>query len=280
MSIIICPNCKSLLYQYGKTLKCENNHSFDFAKEGYINLLLPNQKKKNNPGDNKIMLNARDEFLATGHYDFLIEKIETAINSLNLFSFSNNELTHLLDLGCGTGYYTRNIFKEKNIKKTGIDISKIGIAKASKKDKTSTYIVGSAFNLPIASNSIDLLLNIFAPIHLDELERVLKLRGYFIKVIPIGNHMREVAELVYENFIPHQSSFQKEIELNSKFEIIKTKDLKKILFLSGQELRNFITMTPYFYKFKKEEMESLEELSVTISFQIIIGKLLFDRILG
>ena len=272
MSIIICPNCKSLLHQVEKSIRCQNGHSFDFSKGGYINLLLANQKKTNNPGDNKMMLNAREAFLATGHYDFLIENIESTINSFEPFSSSNDGIIHLLDLGCGTGFYTRNIFKQKKLRKIGIDISKIGIAKASVKDKASTYLVGSAFNLPIEDSSIDLLLNIFAPIHLEELKRVLKSDGYFIKVIPTGDHMKEVAELVYEEFIPHQSSIKEDLEANPTFQIVKVEDLKRSIFLSGQDLLNFISMTPYLYKFKQEQLEMLKELSVTISFQIIIGK--------
>jgi 23S rRNA (guanine745-N1)-methyltransferase len=272
MSIIICPNCKSLLHQIEKTVRCENGHSFDFSKEGYLNLILANQKKKNNSGDNKIMLNARDAFLSTGHYDFLIDNIESAFHSFDLFSTTKDGMIQLLDLGCGTGYYTRNIFKQKNLKKIGIDISKIGIAKASIKDKDSTYLVGSAFNVPTADNSIDLLLNIFAPIQLAELKRVLKSGGYFIKVIPSGDHMKEVAELVYEEFIPHQSSIQEDLESNSIFQIIKVENIKRTIFLAGQDLLNFISMTPYLYKFKQEQLEVLKELSVTISFEIIIGK--------
>ena len=272
MSIIICPNCKSLLHQFEKTVRCENGHSFDFSKEGYINLLLANQKKKNNPGDNKLMLNAREAFLSTGHYDFLIDNIELTINSFDLFSTSTDRMIQLLDLGCGTGFYTRNIFKQNILKKIGIDISKIGIAKASIKDKDSTYLVSSAFNLPVEDNSIDLLLNIFAPIHLEELKRVLKPGGYFIKVIPTGDHMKEVAELVYEEFIPHQSTIKEDLESNSMFQIVKVENLKRTIFLSGQDLHNFISMTPYLYKFKQEKLELLKELSVTISFEIIIGK--------
>ena len=271
MPIIICPNCKSLLHQSEKTVRCQNGHSFDVSKEGYINLLLANQKKTNNPGDNKIMANAREAFLSTGHYGFLLDNIESTINSLDLFSTTDGGIFHLLDLGCGTGFYTRNLFTRKNFKKIGVDISKIGIAKASIKDKDSTYIVGSAFDLPIADNSIDLLINIFSPLYLEELKRVLKPGGYFVKVIPIGHHMKEVAELVYEEFIPHQSSIKEDIESDSMFRIIKAGNIKNIISLAGQDLLNFISMTPYLYKFKEGQLESLKELSVTISFEVIIG---------
>lgn len=272
MPIISCPNCKSILHPVEKTLRCENGHSFDFSKEGYINLLLANQKKTNKPGDNKIMTNARDAFLSKGHYNFLIDYIESTINSFDLFSTTKDESIHLLDVGCGTGFYTRSLFKQKKINKIGIDISKIGVAKASVKDKDSTYIVSSAFNLTIKDKSIDLLLNIFSPIHLEELKRVLKSGGYFVKVIPIGNHMKEVAELVYEKFIPHQSSIKEEIGSDAMFQIIKVENLKRIISLSEQDLLNFISMTPYLYKFKQEQLDLLKELSVTISFEVIIGK--------
>ena len=270
MPIIICPNCKTLLHQFEKTMRCENGHSFDISKEGYINLLLANQKKKNNPGDNKLMANAREAFLSTGKYDFLLDAIETTINSFDMFSASSNKAIHLLDVGCGTGYYTRKLFAQNNIEKIGIDISKIGIAKAALKDKDSTYIVGSAFNLPIEDESINLLINIFAPTLLEEIKRVIKPEGYFIKVIPTGDHMKEVAELVYETFIPHQSSIQENIESHSEFRILNVENLTKVIFLSGQDLLNFISMTPYLYKFKEDQLVLLEELSVTLSFEIII----------
>ena len=105
MSIIICPNCKALLQKIDKTVRCENGHSFDYAKQGYLNLLLPNQKKTNSPGDNKLMLTARESFLSTGHYDFLLQHIESSLKALNYFSAENGNNTQLLDLGCGTGYY-------------------------------------------------------------------------------------------------------------------------------------------------------------------------------
>ena len=272
MPIISCPNCKSALQQVERTMRCENNHSFDFAKQGYINLLLANQKKSNNPGDNKIMINAREAFLSTGHFDFLIDGIESTIDSLESFLTSETDDIQILDVGCGTGYYTRNLFKQKPINKIGVDISKIAVAKAAVKDIDATYIVGSAFDLPIADNYVDLLLNIFSPIDLEELTRVLKSGGYFIKVIPAGDHMKEVAEIVYEKVNPHQSSIKADIESISLLKIVKVESFKRVISLQELDLHNFITMTPYLYKFKKGQVEMLMEMDVTVSFDLIIAK--------
>ena len=272
MPIIICPNCKLLLHQIGNTLRCQNGHLFDIARQGYVNLLLANQKKNSNPGDNKIMINARDAFLSKGYFDFLIDNIESMVNSSDCFSEPNTKSVHLLDLGCGTGYYTSTLFKDKDINRVGVDISKTGITKAAVRDKASTYIVGSAFDLPIDNDAVDLIVNIFSPMHLEEAKRVLKHGGYFIKVVPAGDHMKEIAELVYEKLIPHQSYFKEEIESDSNFSIVSVDTLKRIIDFPEGDLRDFITMTPYLYKFKKGQLESLKNMSVTTSFEIIIGQ--------
>jgi len=74
MSTLICPFCQSeLLATEHKSYACENNHNFDLSKEGYLNLLPVNQKSSKDPGDNKMMISARREFLELGHYDPLIE---------------------------------------------------------------------------------------------------------------------------------------------------------------------------------------------------------------
>jgi len=270
MSIINCPNCKSALRLSTQQLKCEKGHCFDFAKEGYVNLLLPNKKKKSDPGDSKLMINAREAFLSTGHYDFLITAMESAINSLPPFSGRTTECPYLLDLGCGSGYYTRRIFEDASLHKIGVDISKAGVSKAAKKDKDSTYIVGSVFDLPIKDNAVDLIINIFAPSSISEVKRVLQVGGHFLKIVPGKDHMKEIASLVYETFIPHQSTIATELSADAALEDFKVEKVEKKITLREEHLHNLISMTPYFYKFKKRELEELKELSVTISFEVIV----------
>jgi len=267
MSIIICPNCKSILQRLDKTVRCDKGHSFDVSKDGYINLLLPHQKKKLNPGDNKIMMNAREAFLSTGHYDLLIDQINKSIESLK----TEHVPLHFLDIGCGTGYYTRQILKNDPLTKIGLDISKQGITKASKKDKEATYIVGSAFDIPIQLESVDIAMSIFSPIQIQEVHRVLKKDGIIIKVIPSQDHMKEVAALIYDKLAPHDSSIITDLEKNG-FKIISEHTIDNKVSLKDQILHSFIRMTPYLYKFKEGAIEELKELSVSLSFKIIIAE--------
>ena len=153
LNILKCPNCGSELLVKDKGLSCQSGHFFDFAKEGYVNLLLPNQKKTKNPGDDSVMINARDSFLKAGYFEKLNSHIASTVD------FSGKVV---LDAGCGTGYYLSSI-EAKDCVKIGADISKYAIKKASKNDEKSSYFVASIFNMPIKEQSIDIIFNIFAP---------------------------------------------------------------------------------------------------------------------
>ena len=65
--MFICPICKSKLNIVGKAYSCENNHSFDIAKQGYVNL-LPVNKKHSDMLKDKLIVN----FDCVGNGDQLI----------------------------------------------------------------------------------------------------------------------------------------------------------------------------------------------------------------
>ncbi len=67
-SIFICPVCGSSLSREDRLYRCGSNHTYDISKEGYVNLLLANQKQSREPGDSKEMLDARRSFLKKGYY--------------------------------------------------------------------------------------------------------------------------------------------------------------------------------------------------------------------
>lgn len=45
MGILLCPVCGNELKKDEKRLFCSNAHSFDIAKEGYVNLLIKSATK-------------------------------------------------------------------------------------------------------------------------------------------------------------------------------------------------------------------------------------------
>ncbi|PCI99186.1 MAG: rRNA (guanine-N1)-methyltransferase [Flavobacteriales bacterium] len=273
MSIIICPYCKSSLYDSKeKTYICENNHSFDIAKQGYLNLLPVNQKKSKDPGDNQMMIAARRNFLELGFYDPLIESIKNLITEK--LSFVTKDII-AFDAGCGEGYYSEKALNNLPGLKTeilGTDISKYAVKNAAKKYKNNFYFVSSIYNLPIKNTSTDLILSVFSPIMAEEFKRILSKQGYVIIVSPAPNHLREIAELIYDTFRPHTSNIVEKMTPLFKHDFTK-KITFKIDLKSTEVLLSLLKMTPYYWSTGIERLENItnkNELSVTCDFNIDI----------
>lgn len=235
LGILICPNCGEKISYIGAQLLCPHNHCFDIAKEGYVNLLLPNQKKSKEPGDDKTMIDARQEYLNNGYYQPLRDKI------CEIIDLSNADV--ILDAGCGTGYYANDIDPNKH-QICGIDISKYAIKMASKNNKNNSYIVASIFSLPIANESIDVILNVFAPKPKAEFERVLKNNGLIIEVVPGKDHLKELKTIIYKKeFLENKEKYAFE---NFKLEQTQRLSYTKC-FNNACDLINLLKMTPYWY---------------------------------
>ncbi len=262
----ICPVCRNKLNKdtkksaYG-SLVCEKNHSFDYAKQGYVNLLTADKMHSKNPGDNKLMVEARESFLKKDYYkpfcDALKEEAE------------KTSPKNILDAGCGEGYYTASLYAEKrNI--YGVDISKNAIISAAKKNKSINYSVASLFSLPFYDESFDMLISLFAPYAHDEFIRVLKKGGIMILGIPDENHLFEIKELLYDE--PYKNEV-KDFHLDD-FEFLYNRDIKFKMNLSDNTgIQNLFMMTPYYYrtpKEKTEKLKALEKLTISAEFKLLV----------
>lgn len=255
--MLICPNCKNKLSQEDRVYKCINKHSFDIAKEGYLNLLL----NKSNSGDNFTMVKSRQIFLEKNYFLTLLNHIIHELEDLNL------QNPNILDLGCGNGYYTSAIARKYN-NVIGLDISKEAIKLASKGNNSINYLVASAKDLPLATNSIDIILNVFAPLFIKEAYRVLKDNGVLIKVTPNKNHLLELKEILYDT-----------VYLTTKKNDYFGLELKKSHNLSYQintdidDLLMLLKMTPYIYKTSfnnLNKLKNVDNLNITLDFNILI----------
>ncbi len=239
--MFICPICKSKLNIEGKAYICENNHSFDIAKQGYVNLLPANKKHSDNPGDSKDMVLSRREFLESGYYNCFTEKLCEIINSL----FSKSQEIFVADCGCGEGYYDGKLNAIPcDIKLFGFDISKEAVRYAAGKYKMYRYAVGSCFDMPLSDNSFDLALNIFAPMVESEMSRILKKDCYMIYAVPGKRHLMGLKELLYENTYENE---EKHTEYDG-FEFIDRISVQREITVDGEMGVNLFKMTPYYFK--------------------------------
>lgn len=203
----ICPICASPLTLTERTFCCENRHSFDLAKEGYVNLMPANHKHSKNPGDSKEMMQARREFLATGHY----AKLSETLAKVAMDSVSGSDNITLLDMGCGEGYYTDGIRKAlpETAQVYGLDISKVAVRYASKRYPECDFSVASSYRLPLSDNSLDVIVKVYAPSSEEELLRCLKPGGVLISVTPGERHLYQLRERIYQTVRPHQDETEK-----------------------------------------------------------------------
>ena len=251
MTAFICPLCQSQFTQIHNTQVCENNHHFDIAKEGYLNLLPVQSKSSKNPGDNQEMMMARRAFLNTAGYLPLAEKV-AAISQQYL---AERAATTILDLGCGEGYYTDIIKKtlpDSNV--CGIDISKVAIRYAAKRYKEIDFCVASAYQVPLADDSLDLIIRIYAPSKAQELLRLIKQKCYLITVTPAPRHLYQLREVIYEQVNDHKEENEAVVGF-SKIEQINLSYALEIT--HSQQLKDLINMTPFAWKFTPEKYNEL-----------------------
>lgn len=258
--MLICPHCKKELIKEEKRYACENGHHFDIAKQGYTNMAKPTHKQS---GDNKEMVQARSAFLKTGLYAPLCDGLIKILQNMNVNT--------LLDAGCGEGYYTNTIQESLDTKVFAFDMSKEALKVASRKNKNVMYFLSSIFSLPIADESVDVVLSVFAPFAQEEFARVLKLGGYVIKVDPHKKHLYEMKEILYENVYENEV-----LSINTnEFELEKYEELEFVMGMNQEQLQPLFQMTPYYYKTsidKKKELEVINGLRCTASFIVYFYK--------
>ncbi len=252
MSLLLCPNCGTELNREGRQFVCASGHSFDCAKEGYVNLLI-GSKSGENRGDSRASARARHDFLNKGYYACLKDAIAERMQGT------------VLDICCGEGYYDDYAGEFY-----GFDISKEMVRLASKRHREPNYhyMVANLARIPVRDNSIDTAIHLFAPFHGAEFSRVLKADGMLYSVIPGQKHLWELKQVVYDT--PYENDEQapecKELDLVSR------KTVTDVVCIGREDLQTLFSMTPYYYRTSAEDrarLESVDFLDLTVSFVIL-----------
>lgn len=265
MQLLMCPVCQSPLILNHKQWLCENKHSYDIAKQGYVNLHMVQHKHSKSPGDTPEAVQARRRFLMAGYYQPLQQKVVEIIKELNIAT--------ALDIGCGEGYYTEQMAKSVQ-QMVAVDIAKNAVQTAAKTSQQENIIwtVATGAVLPVLQNSIDLCTSLFSPLPKQEMLRVLKAQGYLLVVTPAPKHLYQMRALLFESVKLHEpEKFLS--QLQPEFKLIRQETVIAPLDLTQNALQDLICMTPYAWKAKAELRQALEQQSdfkVTAEFQIYV----------
>ncbi|MCD9497699.1 23S rRNA (guanine(745)-N(1))-methyltransferase [Photobacterium carnosum] len=234
--------------------RCSNNHQFDQAKEGYVNLMPVHHKSSKNPGDNKEMMQARRLFLNTDHYQPLRDAVMAQLRQ-----HLPQDATELLDIGCGEGYYTSEFVQLRqqfsDITIHGLDISKVAVKYAAKRYHDCDFCVASSHRLPFADHFFDGVVRIYAPCKDEELHRSIKSGGILVTATPAPRHLYQLKELIYDGVNLHDVP----VENIEGFELVIDQQLHYDMTLSGEEATALMQMTPFAWKTSEHVWQQLAQ---------------------
>ncbi len=279
MTIILrCPVCRNPLLNSPDGYQCSNNHTFDAARQGYVNVLLAHKKNSKEPGDSKEMIRSRRRFLDLGLYDRISDGINEAVAG-NLPEPVTERAFNVLDAGCGEGFYLKRLkeflaLRPGNpvpVEYYGLDISKFAVRQATQRDRTMNWFVASTIDLPFAQSSFDLVLNVFSPADYPEFSRVLRETGRLLIVSPGPRHLNGLREIIYPEAREHAPSTISQ-EAKGLFSLSTETRINYQLELKSREaIMDLLAMTPYFWNIDlktKAKVEVLDRLALDVDVQI------------
>ena len=259
---LVCPVCGAQLGRTEKAVLCPRGHSFDVAKEGYVNLLT-GSREGDRMGDDKISCRSRRDFLNKGYYAPLKDA---------LIGFFGNMTGKLLDICCGEGYYTSALGSIPGLDVFGFDISKEAVRLAAKRGG-AVYFVANMTKIPVGDASFDFATQLFSPFCETEFARILKPGGLLLSVIPGRRHLWGLKTLLYDEPYENDELFPK--SENGYFSLTDVIRVKSEAIMPAVDAAAVFRMTPYFFRTSltdKAKLEKAEQVSTEIEFLIGIMK--------
>lgn len=176
-----CPHCAEPLTVQNSSLRCSNNHTFDIAKQGYVNLLGRAAPKN---ADTPDMVEARARVLNSGLFNPVMEAVADAASGA----------TRIVEVGAGTGQYLAHTL-DSHPEAAGLatDVSVAAAKRAARVHPRAAAVVADTWaGLPVAEHAVDAVLCVFAPRNPAEFTRILAPGGSLVVVVPQQHHLQEI----------------------------------------------------------------------------------------
>ena len=259
----LCPICGGSLTRQEKRYCCAAGHSFDIARQGYVNLLTVDRKHARHPGDTRDQVAARKEFLDGGFYGPIVEALRAIIVPLAPQA--------VLDAGCGEGYYLTQL--QQSLPRTefaGVDISKDAVRYAAARNKNALWLTATAAALPFPCGSFDGVLSMFALTAEQEFARVLTPGGWFLQVLAGPDHLLGLKSIIYPELL------RKEKQLHPALAGFRLEASRTLAFSftldDPHQVQNLLSMTPHFWRISKEGAARLHATDrLTDTAQVILN---------
>jgi Methyltransferase domain. len=271
-SVLKCPICESPVKVVDlKSLICSHNHTFDFAKQGYLNLM----PYPTNSHYKKELFEARHKIITESDlYAAVHETITKAIRahadvSINPFIIA--------DLGCGEGSQLQKILdgcRSRTATGIGLDIAKEGIMMAAGRYESPIWLVADLAKTPLADRSVHVILNMLSPSNYKEFKRVLVQGGLVIKVVPRPLYLKELRDMLFEDDKKVYRNEETVSRFKNHFRPLDSFRLTYTQKLHNAELEHLVRMTPLAWTADQARIDAYinqETAEITVDVEVLIG---------
>ena len=240
VSALECPVCTAAMSQANGALTCAQGHSFDIAREGYVNLLLFGTHAGS--ADSLQMVRARERFLGAGHFDWIADALaETLLGHL-----APDTPGIVVDSGAGTGRYLATELDAMPERfGLALDISKHAARVSARAHPRAGAVVCDAWGrLPLRAESACALTCAFAPRNAPEFARVLVPGGVCVIATPRHDHLAELVGTLGLIGMDAEKDARLEALMAADFDELRRVDLEATMRLSRADALDAAAMGP------------------------------------
>jgi len=275
--IFRCPICKRDMNVLKEgSILCNNRHTFDIARHGYVNFLTRPTSAKY---EKELFVARRRIIVEENFFQPLDRKLEELISKM----VPHHQNHHfILDAGCGEGSHLAIVMSSlkrrgnSDWQGIGIDITKEGVIQAAKNYGDLFWCVGDLAQSPFQDHTFSCIINILSPSNYKEFKRLLKPGGILIKAVPGQNYLKELREALFIN--EEKQKFTNEEVINhfrSQFHQAKQENLMYSVELKKEAMEDLLKMTPLTWGVEERHVQSFLEKGiqrVTVELDLLIGK--------
>jgi 23S rRNA (guanine745-N1)-methyltransferase len=268
-----CPHDGAMFETTRSGVRCPLGHSFDRAREGYLNLTVAGRRPGSRPaGDSLEMLRARRTFLEAGHYApvaaAVARHVAAVVSSpvlcgqvVDMQPPDGSEAVDVLDAGCGEGWYLGQLVaRVAGVRGWGLDVAKDGVRLAARRYPSCGFAVASSYRLPVAEASVAAVVSVFSPRPFAEFFRVLRPGGAVVVASPGPEHLAGLKALVYDDPRQHDERPHTDPADDGHAPPTERERVRAELVLAGGDALALLQMTPYWWHATPEQQSAVAAL--------------------